>query len=72
MKSISMDSNLEFTQFITNKLLINVEILININNEAIMLGYPAKYGLSCRVRAIRESSFNMTRGGWMKILKLEA
>ena len=63
MKSISMDSNLEFTQFITNKLLINVEILININNEAIMLGYPAKYGLSCRVRAVRESSFNMTRGG---------
>lgn len=57
MKSISMKSNLEFTQFITNKLLINVEILININNEAIMLAYPAKYGLSCRVRAINDKKY---------------
>ena len=31
--------------------------LININNEAIMLGCPAKCGLSCRVRAINDKKY---------------
>ena len=53
MKLISMDPNLEFTQYAASE----CGKLININNEAIMPGCPAKSGLTCRVRAINDKKY---------------